>query len=101
MVPNRGLVHPWLSEPVWVPENAWPSKTDGNRLRSDEENEETVDRHRDRVSFGHEVVFIIDFQKCQLHHSSIILNIQKNLQDAVKDVRLFDFAMQYLRDRSA
>ena len=61
MVPNRGLVHPWLSEPVWVPENAWPSKTDGNRLRSDEENEETVDRHRDRVSFGHEVVFIIDF----------------------------------------
>lgn len=57
MVPNRGLVHPWLSEPVWVPENAWPSKTDGNRLRSDEENEETVDRHRDRVSFGHEVVF--------------------------------------------
>ncbi|EFX84874.1 hypothetical protein DAPPUDRAFT_314427 [Daphnia pulex] len=75
MVPNRSLVHPWLSEPVWVPENTWPTKTDGNRLRSDEENEDPGDRHRDRVSFGHE--------------------------DAVKDVRLFDFAMQYLRDRSA
>ena len=46
MVPHRGLVHPWLSEPVWVPENAWPLKTD-NRLRSDENYEDSTDRHRE------------------------------------------------------
>ena len=66
MVPNRSLVHPWLSEPVWVPENTWPTKTDGNRLRSDEENEDSGDRHRDRVSFGHEVI-LINLRKCRLH----------------------------------
>ena len=60
MVPHRGLVHPWLSEPVWVPENAWPLKTDtNNRLRSDEDYEESTDRHRDRVSFSHEVISVI------------------------------------------
>ena len=56
MVPHRGFVHPWLSEPVWVPENTWQSKADPNRLRIEEENEEMSDRHRDKVSFGHEVI---------------------------------------------
>ena len=43
-----------------MPENAWPLKTDtNNRLRSDEDYEESTDRHRDRVSFSHEVISVI------------------------------------------
>lgn len=56
MVPSRGLVHPWLSEPVWAPENPYPLRPD-NHLRNyeDEGDEQTMDRHRDKVSFLHEV----------------------------------------------
>lgn len=71
MVPTRGLVHPWLSEPVWVPENAWPSKTTDNHSRPEEENEENSDRHRDRVSFGHEVMFKMLFW----NHWELILQL--------------------------
>lgn len=96
MVPHRGLVHPWLSEPVWAPENTWQSKVDFNRLRSDEELDDGTDRHRDRVSFSHEVAFISTYSEV-----ANLITYPLLLQDAVKDVRLFDFAMQYLRDRSA
>lgn len=58
MVPHRGLVHPWLAEPVWVPEN--PALHGDNNLLSlpsamNEYDDTTRDRYRDRVPFGHEV----------------------------------------------
>jgi hypothetical protein len=58
MVPHRGLVHPWLAEPVWVPEN--PALLGDNNLLSlpsamNEYDDTTRDRYRDRVPFGHEV----------------------------------------------
>ena len=56
MVPSRGLVHPWLSEPVWAPENAWPLRPDNHLRNYEEEDDQTRDRHRDRVSFMHEVI---------------------------------------------
>jgi len=63
MVPHRGLVHPWLAEPVWVPEN--PTLLADNNLLSSPEaasmneyDDTTRDRYRDRVPFGHEVCCI-------------------------------------------
>lgn len=56
MVPHRGLVHNWLAEPVWAPDNPWPLRPENNHLRTDDDqNDDPTERHRDRVSFMHEV----------------------------------------------
>lgn len=57
MVPHRGLVHPWLAEPVWAPDNPWPLRPENNHLRMNEDHEDpSKDRHRDKVSFSQEVM---------------------------------------------
>ncbi len=57
MVPHRGLVHPWLAEPVWAPDNPWPLRPENNHLRMNEDHDDpSKDRHRDKVSFSQEVM---------------------------------------------
>ena len=55
MVPYRGLVHPWVADPLWASENRWTSKPAVKISQHAEEEADATDRHRDRVSFGHEV----------------------------------------------